>query len=94
MSKGSSALEGRIDIEPLRDIDQPFVFEARRKSAQYRFEFYDTASPENWRLLSPDLVIICYDISQRLSMINMQRIVRRDHLCLSSLLPPILHFDY
>lgn len=39
-------------------------------------EFYDTNSPENWRLLEPDLVIICYDISQRLSLINMQRLVR------------------
>ncbi|KAK6826049.1 hypothetical protein PG990_002637 [Apiospora arundinis] len=74
MSKGSSALEGRVDIVPLRDNDQPFIFEARRKNAQYRFEFYDTASPESWRLLRPDVVIICYDISQRLSMINMQRI--------------------
>lgn len=91
MSKGSSALEGKVDIAPLRDIDQPFVFEARRGNAQYRFEFYDTASPENWRLLRPDVVIICYDISQRLSMINMQRIVRAIPTTIISSIPNSIH---
>lgn len=56
-------------------MDQPFVFEVRSRKGQYRFEFYDTSSPENWRLLRPDLVIICYDISQRLSLINLQQVV-------------------
>ncbi|KAH6656837.1 P-loop containing nucleoside triphosphate hydrolase protein [Truncatella angustata] len=74
MSKGSTELEGRTDIHLLRDMDQPFVFEARNKKGGYRLEFYDTSSPESWRLLKPDLVIICYDISQRLTLINMQRI--------------------
>jgi hypothetical protein len=60
----------------LRDLDQPFVFELRGRVATYRLEFSDTSSPENWQLLRPDIVIICYDISQRLSLINMQRIVR------------------
>lgn len=56
-------------------MDQPFVFEIRSRRGQYRFEFCDTSSPENWKLLRPDLVIICYDISQRLSLINLQRVV-------------------
>lgn len=56
-------------------MDQPFVFEIRSRRGQYRFEFHDTSSPENWRLLRPDMVIICYDISQRLSLINLQRVV-------------------
>jgi GTPase SAR1 family protein len=56
-------------------MDQPFVFEIRSRKGQYRFRFYDTSSPENWQLLRPDLVIICYDISQRLSLINLQRVV-------------------
>jgi Ras homolog gene family, member A len=64
-----------MDIDYLRDMDQPFIFEARNKKGGYRLEFYDTSSPENWRLLEPDMVIICYDISQRLSLINMQRVV-------------------
>ena len=56
-------------------MDQPFIFEVRSRKGQYRFEFHDTSSPESWRLLRPDLVIVCYDISQRLSLINLQRVV-------------------
>jgi hypothetical protein len=56
-------------------MDQPFIFEVRSRKGQYRFEFHDTSSPESWRLLRPDLVIICYDISQRLSLVNLQRVV-------------------
>ncbi|KPM39308.1 hypothetical protein AK830_g7246 [Neonectria ditissima] len=57
----------------LRDIDQPFIFEIKVGVKQLRFEFFDTSSPDNWRLLEPDAVVYCYDISQRLSLINMQR---------------------
>ncbi|TFB04211.1 Ras-like GTP-binding protein Rho1 [Trichoderma ghanense] len=60
-------------IPLLRDIDQPYIFSVNVSSKRYRFEFYDTSSPENWRLLDPDVIIICYDISQRLSLINMKR---------------------
>ncbi|KAB5586123.1 P-loop containing nucleoside triphosphate hydrolase protein [Coniochaeta sp. 2T2.1] len=60
-------------IHLLRDLDQPFTFELRGRVGQYRLEFSDTSSPENWQLLRPDIVIICYDISKRLSLINMQR---------------------
>lgn len=56
-------------------MDQPFVFEIRTRAGKYRFEFYDTSSPESWKLLRPDLVVVCYDISQRLSLINLQRVV-------------------
>ena len=62
-------------ITLLRDIDQPYVFEVIKKAVQYRLEFYDTASPENWKTLQPDIVILCYDISQRLSLIHLQRFV-------------------
>jgi GTPase SAR1 family protein len=75
ISQGRQNLQSRAPITLLRDIDQPFVFEIRSRKGQYRFEFYDTSSPENWKLLRPDLVIICYDISQRLSLINLQRVV-------------------
>lgn len=85
MSKGASALEGNMNVDLLRDMDQPFIFEARNKRGGYRLEFYDTSSPENWRLLEPDMVIICYDISQRLSLINMQRAVSDP--CLFSVSP-------
>ncbi|KAH6604882.1 hypothetical protein Trco_006589 [Trichoderma cornu-damae] len=60
-------------IPLLRDIDQPYVFSVNISTKSYRFEFYDTSCPENWRLLDPDVIVICYDISQRLSLINMKR---------------------
>ncbi|KAI2632104.1 P-loop containing nucleoside triphosphate hydrolase protein [Hypoxylon sp. NC1633] len=74
ISRGSKSLEGHAPITLLRDIDQPFIFELQNRKRRYRLEFYDTSSPEDWRLLEPDLILICYDISQRLSLINMQRV--------------------
>ncbi|KAL2155264.1 hypothetical protein VTH82DRAFT_5 [Thermothelomyces myriococcoides] len=74
ISQGRQNLQSNSPLALLRDGDQPFVFEIRTRKGQYRFEFYDTSSPENWRLLRPDLIIICYDISQRLSLINLQRV--------------------
>lgn len=56
-------------------MDQPFIFEIKAGSKRYRLEFSDTSSPENWRTLDPTAVVVCYDISQRLSLINMQRYV-------------------
>jgi Ras family protein A len=31
----------------------------------YKFEFYDTASPQNYTLLRPSFLILCYDVSRR-----------------------------
>ncbi|KAI1813355.1 P-loop containing nucleoside triphosphate hydrolase protein [Poronia punctata] len=82
ISKGGHALEGRVPITLLRDIDQPFIFEVRNNRGRkvHRLEFYDTNGPENWRLLRPDLVLICYDISQRTSLINMEQVWIKDIL--------------
>jgi GTPase SAR1 family protein len=63
-------------ITMLRDMDQPFIFEVNSKGSKFRLEFHDTASPDNWMLLEPDVLVVCYDISQRLSLINMKRHVR------------------
>ncbi|KAI1826930.1 P-loop containing nucleoside triphosphate hydrolase protein [Xylaria intraflava] len=77
ISKGGGALEGKVPVLLLRDADQPFIFELRNRKRSYRLEFYDTDCPENWRLLAePDLVLLCYDISQRLSLINMERWIK------------------
>jgi Ras family protein A len=54
-------------------MDQPFNFDIKLSDKEYRLHFYDTSSPESWRLLDPDVIIICFDISQRLSLINMKR---------------------
>lgn len=59
----------------LRDLDQPYLTEVTTRKGRYRLEWYDTSSPECWKLLSPNLIVICYDISQRTSLMNLQRIV-------------------
>ncbi len=70
-----SAGENVNPIPLLRDIDQPFIFHVNLSGRSYRLEFQDTSSPENWRVLDPDVVVICYDIGQRLSLVNMKRYV-------------------
>ncbi|KAI0113537.1 P-loop containing nucleoside triphosphate hydrolase protein [Nemania sp. FL0031] len=74
ISGGGNSLNGNAPITLLQDINQPFIFELRNRRRAYRLEFYDTACPEDWRLLEPDLILICYDISQRLSLVNMERV--------------------
>ncbi len=61
----------------LRDSDQPFVLELNARTSAFRLEFSDTESPENWRCLRPDLVVLCYDISSRPSLVSLQTKVRR-----------------
>ena len=75
ISRGANSIDGNAPITLLEDDDQPFIFELRNRRRVYRLEFYDTAFSEDWRLLEPDLILICYDISQRLSLINMERVV-------------------
>jgi Ras family protein A len=54
----------------LEDIDQPFVHDVQLYRRPYRFEFYDTASPESYALLQPSVVVLCFDINDRLSLFN------------------------
>ncbi|EPE35846.1 P-loop containing nucleoside triphosphate hydrolase [Glarea lozoyensis ATCC 20868] len=58
----------------LRDEDQPFILEVKFGPQSFRLEFYDTASPQTWQLLKPDVIILCFDISSRITLINAQRI--------------------
>jgi len=75
ISKGSShASTSKTEpIEILKDTNQPFVFDIKFYNRPYRFEFYDTAYPETWTLLTPNVLVLCYDISSRLSLIDIQR---------------------
>ncbi|PHH63264.1 hypothetical protein CDD81_6121 [Ophiocordyceps australis] len=68
-----SASQETNPIPLLRDIHQPFSFNIKIGKQACRLDFYDTSSPHNWRLLDPDMIVICYDISQRLSLINVTR---------------------
>ncbi|OBT66438.1 hypothetical protein VE03_04815 [Pseudogymnoascus sp. 23342-1-I1] len=76
ISQGAAGQQADRSIAPLRDGDQPFAYDIKFCNRPFRFQLYDTASPENWKLLHPDVVVLCFDISQRLSMIHMQRHVR------------------
>lgn len=71
-------------------MDQPFIFEIKVGVKQFRLEFFDTSSPENWRLLDPDVLVICYDISQRLTLINMQRYVSLLHRLLPRIIEDVI----
>jgi len=53
-------------------LDQPFIFNITLYGRPYRFEFYDTASPQNYTLLRPDFVILCFDISRRSTLSNLK----------------------
>ena len=44
----------------------------------YRFEFSDTASPENYTLLSPDFVVLCYDISRQETLVGVKERWRKE----------------
>lgn len=81
------------DFTILRDLDQPFIFNLNQVNRRFRLEFRDTSGPESWQTQDPDLVILCYDISQRLSLINMKRFV-----CIfeffSSFLPFFISLSY
>lgn len=70
--KGSPGDASKEPINPLRDGDQPFDLDIRFLDRPYRLKFYDTASPENWTLLEPNVVVLCYDISSRPSLVNIK----------------------
>jgi GTPase SAR1 family protein len=38
----------------------------------YRFEFYDTASPDNYTLLKPAVIILCYSIADPASLASLK----------------------
>ncbi|KAI4106019.1 MAG: hypothetical protein L6R37_002382 [Teloschistes peruensis] len=78
LSRGQTSSESAGPLPILHDLDQPFIFTISMYNRPYRFEFFDTASPENYTLLRPDFVILCYDITDRRSLINIQQVWRKD----------------
>jgi len=59
-------------LPELRDFDQPFVFDIKMYNRPYRFEFYDTASPQNYTLLRPDVLVLCFDVSRRETLYSLK----------------------
>jgi Ras family protein A len=60
-------------LPTLRDSDQPFEFDISLYNRPYKLQFYDTKSPENYTLLRPQFVILCYDISSRSSLASLSK---------------------
>ncbi|KAI4151129.1 MAG: hypothetical protein L6R39_002111 [Caloplaca ligustica] len=78
LSRGQNSPSATGSLPVLHDLDQPFVFNISMYNRPYRFEFFDTASPENYTLLRPDFIILCYDITDRRSLINVQEVWRKE----------------
>lgn len=81
------------DLPTLRDLDQPFTFNIRLYNREYKFAFYDTASPTNYTLLHPDVIILCYAIPEPDSLDNVQQHWKRiveTHFNYDELIPVIL----
>ena len=79
LSHGQSSIKDKeTEVKLCRDIDQPFLYDVRMYNRPYRFEFYDTASPKNYTLLRPGIIILCYDISDRRTLMNVQQVWRKD----------------
>ncbi|MCJ1462062.1 hypothetical protein MMC07_000662 [Pseudocyphellaria aurata] len=79
LSHGTNSTRIRdTSLTLFRDIDQPFVFDVRMYNRPYRFEFYDTASPEDYTLLRPDFVVICYAINDRQTLANAPAVWRKE----------------
>ena len=79
LSHGQNAVRTKTTgLILLRDLDQPFIYDVYMYNRLYRFDFYDTASPKHYTLLHPNFVIMCYDISDRKSLVNVQQVWRKD----------------
>jgi GTPase SAR1 family protein len=59
----------------------------------YRFEFSDTASPQNYTLLRPDVLVLCYDVSRRETLYSLKDAWRHTidgHFNLTEKLPVVM----
>ncbi|CAG8194713.1 unnamed protein product [Penicillium salamii] len=74
LKNGGSSLQTQLGtrpntIVPLRDEDQPFIYDIRFSKKKFTLELYDTANPnQHWSSLQPDVVVLAYDISNRATL--------------------------
>lgn len=93
MTLGSRPTSSGATLPQLHDLEQPFVFDIKLYNRPYRFEFYDTASPTNYTLLQPQVIILCYDISDRASLTSLHtrwKHVVETHFNYDEMLPVIM----
>ncbi|KAE8318461.1 P-loop containing nucleoside triphosphate hydrolase protein [Aspergillus transmontanensis] len=76
LKQGRSRLNGNAShsqLEPLRDSDQPFLYDIRFSKKSFSLELYDTACPnQHWSTLKPDVVLLAFDISNRDTLTNLK----------------------
>ena len=82
-----------MPLKRLHDLDQPFIYDISRPlrkrreeedskrspSSTCRLAFSDTASAKNYTLLSPDIVILCYDVGDRRTLERVRDYVSSFH---------------
>ncbi|CAG8184964.1 unnamed protein product [Penicillium salamii] len=74
LKNGGSSLQTHLGsrpntMVPLRDEDQPFIYDIRFSKKKFTLELYDTANPnQHWSSLQPDVVVLAYDISNRATL--------------------------
>ncbi|KAL8861840.1 MAG: hypothetical protein Q9178_001709 [Gyalolechia marmorata] len=78
LSQGQHAPKVSGPLPTLHDLDQPFIFDISMYNRPYRFEFYDTSCSENYTLLRPDFVVLCFDVTDRGSLTNVPGVWRKD----------------
>ncbi|QMW31199.1 hypothetical protein G4B84_006580 [Aspergillus flavus NRRL3357] len=78
LKQGRSRLNGNdshSQAEPLRDSDQPFLYDIRFSKKSFSLELYDTACPnQHWSTLKPDVVLLAFDISNRDTLTNLKTV--------------------
>ncbi|PIG79692.1 Rho-like small GTPase [Aspergillus arachidicola] len=76
LKQGRSRFNGNASHsqpEPLRDSDQPFLYDIRFSKKSFSLELYDTACPnQHWSTLKPDVVLLAFDISNRDTLTNLK----------------------
>ncbi|KAK4891848.1 hypothetical protein LTR27_009547 [Elasticomyces elasticus] len=65
-------------LPTLHALDQPYPFNISLYNRKYRLEFSDTASPTNYTLLKPAVIILCYSIADPVSLHNLKAHWRKE----------------
>lgn len=85
--------EWRKPLPQLRDLDQPYPFNIKLYNRPYRFELYDTASPTNYTLLRPSVLVLCFSIGDPTSLERLKTHWKRlveEHYNYDEMLPVVV----
>ncbi|KAI7624391.1 hypothetical protein KC346_g2237 [Hortaea werneckii] len=73
LTLGNTTASPTTPLPTLHDLNQPFPFDILMYNRPYRFEFSDTASPTNYTLLDPAVIVLCYSIADPASLANLRK---------------------